>query len=65
MAYILVLLVRFSLDTVNTYNNLIKEDMLIISEVLEDEKIEKNEKIKLKELSFYNYNFGKIQIIST
>ena len=54
----------FSLDTVNTYNNLIKEDMLIISEVLEDEKIEKNEKIKLKELSFYNYNFGKVKIIS-
>ena len=53
----------FSLDTVNTYNNLIKEEMLIISEVLEDEKIDKNEKIKLKELSFYNYNLSHGQAV--
>ena len=54
----------FSLETVNTYNNLIKEDMLIISQILEDEKIDADEKYKLKNLSFYNYNFGKVKIIS-
>ena len=38
--------------------------MLIYLKFLNDEKIDKNEKIKLKNINFDNYNFGKVKIIS-
>lgn len=54
----------FSIETVNKYNNLLKDDMETISRVLNDEKIDKEEIKVLENINFDSNNIGKFKIIS-
>ena len=54
----------YSKETIGTYNNLIKEDRILLSNVLEDQIINQKESKNLQNLKFLNYNLGKIKIIS-
>jgi len=55
----------FSKETINTYNNFLKNDVSVLSDILQDQLIDEYERIEIKKLNFLNYNFGKIKIISS